>query len=93
MLAVEARESLNTEDQAERLKALRGDDGHLSTPSESSTPLNPQNYGLMGGTMHEMGGQPDGSQAMFTAVPQADGSQAMITAVAQVLVAKALVRT
>ena len=33
-----------------------------------------------------MGGQPDGSQAMFTAVPQADGSQAMVTAVPQVLV-------
>ena len=27
-----------------------------------------------------------GSQAMFTAVPQADGSQAMVTAVPQVLV-------
>ena len=40
----------------------------------------------MGGIMHQIGGQPDGSQAMFTAVPQADGSQAMVTAVPQVLV-------
>ena len=40
----------------------------------------------MGVTMHQMGGQPDGSQAMFTAVPLADGSQAMVTAVPQVLV-------
>ena len=44
----------------------------------------------MGVTMHQMGGQPDGSQAMFTAVPQADGSQAMVTAVPQVLVVSSL---
>ena len=85
VLAVEARESLNTEDQAERLKALRGVEATYQRPAKVPRLSTRRTTGSW--VDHAPNGrQPDGSQVMFTTVPQADGSQAMVTTVPQVLV-------